>query len=111
MTGSHQVTLDQPFALALPDESLPQLSQLGLLLPDGRLLQSTCSADGVMPRKVPIHIIVAMFKTAMTGSPVKPVMPVDQHSTRPGKPYRTYSLFAGICEMLCERDMDCRAFN
>lgn len=111
LSAPHKDPMEQSVAIGLRDGSSPTLTHLVLATADGRLYFATGSTDGVMPRTVPTHIIVAMFKHAMTGSPVKPAMPVDQRSKRSGKPYRTCTLFAGMCELLCERDMDCRAFN
>lgn len=110
-TGKHEEELERPVALAAPDESAPQLTHLLLLLPDGRTFQSTGSADGVMPRLIPTHIVVAVFKAFVTGSPVKNAMQMEPHTNRPGKTYRISTLFAGLCALLCERDEDCRAFT
>lgn len=111
MPGRHEEELDRSFALVVPDATAPQLTHLVLALPDGRSFQSTGSADGVMPRLVPTHMVVAMLKTLMTGSPVKNAMQMEPHTNRPGKPYRSFTLFAGMCTLLCERDEDCRAFT
>lgn len=111
MTGKHEEELEQPLALALLDEAAPPLTHLLLLLPDGRTFQSTGSADGVMSRMIPTHIAVAVLKAFVTGAPLKQAMNVEANTSRPGKAYRTSSLFAGMCALLCERDEDCRAFT
>lgn len=109
--GRHEEELESPFALAVADESAPPLTHLLLLLPDGRTFQSTGSDDGVMPRMIPTHIVVAVLKSFATGSPVKQTMKMDTNTSRPGKTYRTSTLFAGMCALLCQRDEDCRAFT
>lgn len=110
-TGRHEEELEQPLALAVPDEAASPLTHLLLLLPDGRTFQSTGSADGVMSRMVPTHIIVAVLKAFVTGTALKQTMNMETNSSRSGKAYRTSSLFAGMCALLCERDEDCRAFT
>lgn len=110
-TGTHEEELEQPVALAVPDESAPQLTHLLLLLPDGRTFQSTGSADGVVSRQIPVHIVVAVLKAVATGSFVKNVMQIERKSYRPGKEYQSFTLPPGMCAMLCERDEDCRAFT
>ncbi len=107
----HEEELERPFALSVPDDSAPSMTHLLLLLPDGRTLQSTGSVDGVMSRLVPPHIVVAVLKALVTGSPVKNVMQMETNTNRPGKSYRTSTLFVGMCALLCERDEDCRAFT
>ena len=110
-TGRHEEELEQPLALAVPDEAAPPLTHLLLLLPDGRTFQSTGSADGVMSRTISTHIVVAMLKAFVTGAPLKQTMNMEANTSRSGKTYRTSSLFAGMCALLCERDEDCRAFT
>lgn len=109
--GRHEEDLERPLALTVPDESAPTLTHLLLLLPDGRTFQSTGSVDGVISRLVPPHIVVAVLKAFVTGSPVKSVMKMETNTNRPGKSYRTSTLFVGMCALLCERDEDCRAFT
>ncbi|MEO5955056.1 MAG: PAN domain-containing protein [Nitrospiraceae bacterium] len=110
-TGRHEEELEQPLALAVPDEAAPPLTHLLLLLPDGRTFQSTGSADGVMSRMISTHIVVAVLKAFVTGAPLKQTMNMETNTSRSGKAYRTSSLFAGMCALLCERDEDCRAFT
>ncbi|MDP1770393.1 MAG: PAN domain-containing protein [Nitrospirota bacterium] len=107
----HEEELESPFALAVADESAPTLTHLLLLLPDGRTFQSTGSDDGVMPRMIPTHIVVAVLKSFATGSPVKQSLQIESKSSRFGTTYRTSTLFAGMCALLCQRDEDCRAFT
>ncbi len=109
--GRHEEELERPLALTVRDESAPSMTHLLLLLPDGRTFQSTGSVDGVMSRLIPPHIVVAVLKAFVTGSPVKNVMQMETNTTRPGKSYRTSTLFVGMCALLCERDEDCRAFT
>ena len=110
-TGRHEEELEQPLAVAVSDEATPPLTHLLLLLPDGRTFQSTGSTDGVMSRMISTHVVVAVLKAFVTGAPLKQTMNMETNTSRSGKAYRTSSLFAGMCALLCERDEDCRAFT
>lgn len=78
---------DQPaVCFAVPDETSPQLTRLVLALPDWRSFQSTDSADGIMPRPVPVHIMAGLFKSVAIGSPVKETLGMDAKRPRAGNP-------------------------